>query len=145
MIYQLNNPFDADRAMSYLENAIKQGWNIQLKHICPKRTDKQNRYLHAILGYFGTVVGLPLEDVKRDIFKRIVNPTIFFLGTKKIGRKDVECWKSTADISTAELSLAIDRFRFFAQSEMGVYIASPEDENFIVYCEQQIEKDREFI
>lgn len=145
MIFQLSNPYDKQKAQEWLDRACELEWNIDTRHICPKRTDRQNRYLHAILGLVGAHLGMPLEDVKKEVFKKIVNPSIFKIDTKKIGSVDVERWKSTAILSTAELSLAIDRFRFFCQSELDIYIATPDDDNFIIYCEQQIENAREFI
>lgn len=144
-IRQLSNEYEAIKAREWLDMAIAKGWNVNMTHLCPKRSDRQNRFLYAILGYFATITGMTVEQVKQDIFKKLVNPEIFCKEVKDLGNHKINIVRSSKDLTTAEMTLAINRFRNFASSELGIFISSPEDESFILYCEQQINNNKEYL
>lgn len=145
MIYLLSNEYEISKARDYLEKCIENGWNIEIRHICKQRTSLQNRFAHAIFSYFGSQVGLPMQDVKQDIFKKLVNPDIFRLEPIIIGERKIERWRSISDLNTAEMTTAIERFRNFCASEMGIYISTPDDENFLLYCEKIAQQNKDFL
>lgn len=145
MLFLSSNPYDAEKSRAYLESLITAKADFEIKKKLPRRTSNQNRYLHAILGYFGASFGLTMEEVKQTIFKREVNADLFRLEPAVIGGRVYERWRSTADLDTGEMTTAIDRFRNYSASVAGLYISSPEDEQFILYCEQVIQQNKEFI
>ncbi|WP_312208254.1 hypothetical protein [Empedobacter sp.] len=103
---------------------------IELTEKKPKRTIKQNSYLHLILGWFGFEFGYTLEEVKQDIFKKIVNPVIFYEG--EFGDLfPIQRWRSTATLDTKEMTIAINNFRDYASREAGIYLPSPDEKDFL--------------
>lgn len=111
---------EADEAMSYLTRLIGQEAVVEVKKINPKRTLRQNSYLHLLLGAFGMHFGYTIEEAKY-LFKE-VNRDIFFY-TKK-GRQFI---KSSADLDTKELTKAIDKF-MHVSAEAGCPLPLAENE-----------------
>ena len=147
MIYILSNPYDADAARKALEDHISKGADIEMKRKHKVRTSQQNRYLHLLLGYYGCEFGYPLEQVKFDIFKKHVNPDIFIrerADKHGIIRKVV---LSSTEVDTAEMTTAIERFRNWSASDEGggLYLPSPDEQQFLTYIEREIEKHKEYI
>lgn len=125
MLYNLQNPLDAQNARVRLEHLISNKKVIELTEKKPKRTLSQNAYLHLLLGYFASQTGLTLEWVKQQYYKKLCNPDIF------IGEKDdlflgrVKYVRSSADLRTDEMNLSIERFRNWSSSEAGIYLPDP--------------------
>lgn len=85
-----------------------------------------------------------MDDVK-SIFKWTVNPDIFVrVKANKMG-KQVQYTRSSADLDTAEMALAITRFRNYSSSEAGVYLPSADEHQFLLHCEKRIAEEKEFI
>lgn len=145
MIFNLNNPYEVQNFKDYVNKLFKQGGMVEVKRKSPKRSLAQNSYLHLILGYFGARYGVSLEEAKCDYFKRMCNKEIFERkGVNSIG-KTVKYLRSSADLSTAEMTLAIERFRNWSSAVAGIYLPSPNEQSFLDYCEQEIERNKEFI
>ena len=127
MLLDLNNPFERNKAETMLKTMIEKKAKIELSEKKDNRTIKQNSYLHAVLTIFAIEYGDKLEYVKQIMFKQLINPEIFKAEyiNKKTGEVR-EDWKSTKDLTTDELSKAIERFRNFA-SEQGIYIMSADE------------------
>ena len=53
--------------------------------------------------------------------------------------------RSSAELTTAEMSLSIDRFRNWSASVAGIYLPSANEQQMLVYAQQEIERNREFI
>ncbi len=146
MIYDSTSKFDCERAITVLKGFIAKGKKFELKAKHPKRSISQNSYLHLILTWFGLETGYTLEEVKQDIFKKHVNPTLFYEG--EFGDLIIiERWRSSASLSTAEMTLAIDRFRNFSAIECSIYLPEPNDLASIQNMEIEISKhkNQEFI
>lgn len=145
MIFNLSNEYDIPKFDEYVKKLKEQGCVVTLCKKTENRTNAQNRYLHLLLGWFGCEYGASIEEVKVDYFKRHVNPEIF-LRTKvnKYG-KEVKYLRSTADITTEEMSLAITRFRNWSASVAGIYLPSADDREFLNYVEIEIARNKEFI
>lgn len=72
MIYNLANVLDAQNAEARLRYLRRKGCVIELSEKKPKRTTRQNSYLHLIIGYFATQTGDDPEWVKQQDRKSVV-------------------------------------------------------------------------
>lgn len=134
MIFHLSNEFDRQRAQERFDFLLKNGKKIELKERKEKRTTPQNRYLHLVLSWFAWEYGETLQYVKQEFFKKIVNEEIFKTEYANFRTGEIRtAWKSTADLDTATLTTAIERFRNYAAKEAGIYLPEPSD---LVYLEE---------
>lgn len=145
MIFNTSNPYEIAPMNEYLRKLTAAGALIEIKRKAPARSQAQNRYLHLILGYFACEYGASLEEVKVDLYKRLCNREIF--ERKAVNKKGVEITylRSTTDLNTMEMSLSVDRFRNWSAAVAGIYLPSPNEEAFLSYCEQEIERNREYV
>lgn len=123
--YEGRNPYDADKARAYLEKMIEQGKNFKIAVQIPKRTGRQNRFFHAILGLIADYVGSDMETIKQQFVKQELCKDIFYQGETSIGSKSLSNWRSTRDLNSKEFSIMTERLIFFASSELGLYIPDP--------------------
>lgn len=134
MIFHLSNEFDRQRAQERFDFLLKNGKKIELKERKEKQTTPQNRYLHLVLSWFAWEYGETLQYVKQEFFKKIVNEEIFKTEYANFRTGEIRtAWKSTADLDTATLTTAIERFRNYAAKEAGIYLPEPSD---LVYLEE---------
>jgi hypothetical protein len=149
MIYDPKIELDCKKAIEKLKHFIAKGQKFELKAKFPKRSISQNSYLHLIIDGFAIETGYTHEEVKQDIFKKMVNAEIFYIGETSgpIQEVVIERWKSTASLTTQEMTLAIDRFRNFASKELGIYLPEPKDLSILEQLEQEVKKhkNQEFI
>ena len=145
MIYNLNNEYEAPKFKEKAERLLQEGAMVELKKIHPKRSLAQNSYLHLLLGFFGSEYGLSIEEVKLDIFKRTCNPELFKRAHSNKKGIRVEFLRSTAELTTAEMTTAIERFRNWSGAVAGIYLPSANEQEFLIHCKQVIEENKEFI
>lgn len=145
MIFNLSDQYDIPKFKEYAQKLQEQGCVVTLSRKVDNRSNAQNRYLHLILGWFGCEYGASIEEIKVDYFKRHVNPEIF-VRTKhnKYGR-EVKYLRSSADLTTEEMSLAIERFRNWSAAVAGIYLPSANEQEFLKHVEKEIAKCREYI
>lgn len=130
MIYKTTNIHHQQRAIERFKFLIDKKATIELTEKKPTRSIKQNSYMHLILGWFGFELGYTLEEVKQDIFKKIVNPVIFYEG--EFGDLvPIQRWRSTRTLDTREMTIAIENFRDYASREAGIYLPSPDEEEYL--------------
>jgi len=141
MIYDPKNPLHQKQAIEKLNYFISKEKRFELKAKNDKRSISQNSYLHLILSWFGVETGYTLEEVKQEIFKKHVNTNLFYDGDIK-GIITVSRWRSTADLDTAEMTLAIDRFRDFSIKELGIYLPEPSDLAILQDIENELSKHK---
>lgn len=141
MLFIPESKQDRERAHEYVDYCFDKGFPVNVTKYSPKRTKRQNRYIHCMLGIVAVETGHTIEEVKVNVWKAMVCPDIFYLGEDKLGKH----FRSSKELTTSEMSVAISRWRFFCQTEIGIYIGDINDELFMTYCEQQIEKDKDFI
>ncbi|GIJ96598.1 hypothetical protein CAPN001_11670 [Capnocytophaga stomatis] len=137
MLYDGKNPFDCQKAREKLNWLIEKSKLFEIIEKKPKRTYSQNNYIHLLFAWFALEYGDTPDYVKQEIFKKVVNPQIF--KTEFANRKTGEIreeWRSTADLDTKEMTIAIDNFRDYASREWGIYLPQA---NEVVYL-QEIEK-----
>ena len=149
MIYNPKNEIDCKKAIEKIKYFISKGQKFELKAKYPKRSIAQNSYLHLILTAFAIETGYTLEEVKQEIFKKHVNSDIFYEGEFEgaIPGVSVHRFRSSANLDTKEMTLAIDRFRNFASIELGIYLPEPTDLALLEQLEEEISKhkNQEFI
>lgn len=144
MIYNLGNTYDVQAAREWLDNAVSRKAVVELKRKTPVRSLAQNRYFYLCLAYFASEFGYSVDEVKCDLFKRKINPEIFIRERENKRGDKVKYLRSSADLSTAEMTTAIERFRNYSASVAGLYIPAPNEDQFLQYVEQEIEKYKEY-
>lgn len=142
MIYNASNPLHQKQSIEKLKYFIANEKTFELKAKHPRRSISQNSYLHLILTWFGIETGYTMEEVKQEIFKKHVNSALFYDGEfeGKIQGFKIERWRSTASLDTAEMTLAIDRFRNFSSQELGIYLPEPKELALLQDLENEISK-----
>ena len=131
MIYDLSKLKDCNDARFKLEYFISKDRLVEIK-TKNVRSSNQNSYLHLILSAFAIEYGDTIDYVKEAIFKELVNKDIFvFERINRVTgevRKDL---KSTRDLSTSEMTIAINRFRDYSSREFGLYLADPNEKEIL--------------
>lgn len=145
MKYDTGNAADVERLRKDMERAIAGGGIVELTRKRPQRTLPQNRYLHVILGYFAAEYGESLEYVKEKFFKEVCNRDLFYELKDDRILGYTERVKSTADLTTEEMSLAIERFRDFAAMQAGIYIPSSDEHRLLELAELEADRNREYL
>ena len=144
MIFNLSNDYERQKFKEYCNLQFQKGGIVEVVRKHKQRSNSQNAYLHLILGYFASEFGYSLEEVKLDIFKKDVNKDIFIRErVNKRGNK-VNYVRSSADLDTAEMTLAIERFRNYSAAKAGLYLPAPNEYEALVYAQQQIDAYKEF-
>lgn len=137
MIYRLNNQLDRQQFREKSEWLLKRQVIVELKEKKQQRTLAQNRYLYLLFGLFGQEFGLSVEEVKEDIFKRIVNPDTF-ARRRNVGGREVTTYRSTTSLDTGEMSLCIERFRDYSVRECGYYLPEAGETDALMEAERLI-------
>lgn len=144
MIYNPEKQIDVSRAIEKIKHLISNKKVFELKEKRKRRSISQNSYLHLLFGWFALETGYTAEEVKQDIFKKIVNPTTFYEG--EFGELiKIERWRSTASLDTAEMTLCINRFRDYASKEAGIYLPEPTDLVLMQEIEIQINNNQNYL
>lgn len=109
------------------------------------RSLSQNSYMHTCISYFAALTGNTVDYVKKEYFKILCSPDIFIREKDDKYRGHIKVLRSTAELDVSEATLAIERFRNWASSEVGIYIASPDEHRMIQLMEIEVERNRDFI
>jgi len=146
MLYDLSNEFDRLKFKKRVNTLYYKNKVVKLEDIT-NRSLSQNSYLHAILSYFALQTGNTLEYVKRVYFKEFCNKDLFVIEKEDEFTKTPEkVLKSSAKLSSEEMSLAINRFRNWAASEdVGVYIPSSEEHEYLKQMMYEIERNGQWM
>ena len=141
MIYNTSNLVERQKAITRIKKLLDNKSVIEIVEKKPTRTIKQNRYFHLILGFFASETGYTLEETKQEIFKKIVNPALFYEG--EIGELvTIQRWRSTADLDTLEMTQAIEKFRDYSSAEAGIYLPSPDEKDFLLQIEIDLKNNQ---
>jgi hypothetical protein len=127
------------------EALIKKGAIVELIEKKPVRTSSQNRYLHSLLGYLAVKMGCTLEWVKREYYKTLVNPSLYFREKEDAFRGTVSYLRSSSDLTTEEMTTSIERLRNWASEEAGIYLPSADEYRLIQLMEIEIERNKQYI
>lgn len=129
MQYDLTSDYQRKAFLSKVDNLMERCAVVELTEKA-FRSKGQNNYLHLLIGVVAMETGNTLEDVKRGYFKEIVNPDIFLSRKTDSRGHTIRVYRSTADISKEEMSLAIDRFKQWG-AQNGIYMPNPGDESLL--------------
>jgi hypothetical protein len=143
--FNLKNRLDKERFKRRCNQLYKEGATVELTAKKPKRTLSQNSYLHLILGWFAIETGNTIDYVKREYFKRLKNPDIFLYEKDDPYLGKIEVLRSSRDISTAEMTTAIERFRIWSSQAVGIDLPSPEDREFLWAIQTELERYKVYI
>ena len=83
--------------------------------------------------------------MKREYFKKLVNSATFIREREDKFLGKIKYLRSSADLTTEEMSISIDRFRDWASQSAGIYLPNPDEDRLISLMEIEIERNKEFI
>ena len=146
MLYDISNELQAENFKKRCNLLFKKKCVVDLTEKKPQRTLRQNSYLHAALGYFGVQFGYRIEEVKEWYFKETCNPDLFVRKVHDvITGTDRRVLRSSADLDTEQMTLAIERFRNWAADVAGVYIPSPEEHRLVEQMEMDVQRAKLYL
>lgn len=145
MIFDLKNEYQIPKFKEYVNKLFSDRAVVEVKKKHPSRTLSQNSYLHLLLGYFASEYGCSLDEVKIDFYKRECNKVLF--ERKTINKRGVEVTylRSSAELTTSEMTLSIERFRNWSSSVSGIYLPAPDENQMLIYIQQEIDRNKKFI
>lgn len=141
--YKLADPRDYLKALDYINYAKENGIEVELKKYSPPRSGQQNRFLYFCLAYFAHCYGCTEAESKEVYLKRFACPQLFELHLTDARGRSATYYRSTADLSKEEMSMAIRNFRAYA-SINGVEIPDANDQLSIRICEQEMQQTQNY-
>lgn len=144
MTYLLSDAGQWENLLSRLNSLHERGAWVEVTEKTA-RTNSQNRYLHAAIGYLGAQLGYTKDYVKQHFFKEAANAELFKVTrTNRDGKKYTDL-RSAADLTKEEMSTAIERFRHWSAQKAGVYIPSSEDWQAVLMMEQIVKRNQDLL
>jgi hypothetical protein len=144
MLYDLKNPLDRERFKRRCNALFKKQGIVELSEKTI-RSNQSNRYLHLILGYLAMETGNTLEYVKEVFYKRTANKDIFVRIKDDELLGQTEYLRSSASLSQEEFSTSIDRLRDWSSQVAGIYLPSPNEEQFLASIEVEMSRYKQWI
>lgn len=144
MLYDLTNKLDLNRFLQRVEALKQKPCQVELL-TKQRRTLKQNSYFYALLSEFAMNTGCTVEYVKEQYFKRKCNREIFFEIKQDKFLGQVEVTRSSASLTTAEMTTAIERFRNWSSSECGIYLPAPNEEEYLASIIAEAERYKNYL
>lgn len=144
MLYDLKNPLDRERFKRRCNALFKKQGIVELSEKTI-RSNQSNKYLHTLLGYLAMETGNTLEYVKEVFYKRTANKDIFvrIKDDELIGQ--TEYLRSSASLSQEEFSTSIDRLRDWSSQVAGIYLPSPNEEQFLASIEVEMSRYKQWL
>ena len=143
MQYNLNSELDRQRFKVKVGQLWAKGGIVEVTEK-RRRTLNQNAYLHIAISAFAIEVGESAEYVKQEVFKRICNPDLFLITKENPILGTIEVLRSSRDLTTHEMSVAIDRYRKWC-AEQGVYIPEANEEENLASLEAELSKYERYL
>ena len=145
MKYDLRSKIDKERFTERANKLFENKDYVELKRILPIRSNQQNKYVHVLFAYFASEYGEQTDYIKQYFFKQICNRDIFEIEytNPKTGEVRIS-WRSSADLDSGEMTIAIERFRDYASKEAGIYLPEPHEQEFLKHCEIEIERNKKY-
>lgn len=144
MLYDLKNPLDRERFKRRCNALFTKQGIVELSEKTI-RSNQQNRYLHLILGYLAMETGNTLDYAKEVFYKRNANRAIFVREKEDEYLGKVEYLRSSATLSKEEFSTSIDRLRDWSSQVAGIYLPSPNEEQFLASIEVEMSRYKQWI
>mgnify|MGYP003419190196 FL=1 len=144
MLYDLKNPLDRERFKRRCNALFKKQGIVELSEKTI-RSNQSNKYLHTLLGYLAMETGNTLEYVKEVFYKRTANKDIFVRIKDDELLGQTEYLRSSASLSQEEFSTSIDRLRDWSSQVAGIYLPSPNEEQFLASIEVEMSRYKQWI
>ena len=144
MLYDLKNPLDRERFKRRCNALFKKQGIVELSEKTI-RSNQQNRYAHLLMGYLAIETGNTLEYVKEVFYKRTANKDIFVRIKDDELLGQTEYLRSSASLSQGEFSMSIDRLRDWSSQVAGIYLPSPNEEQFLASIEVEMSRYKQWI
>lgn len=138
MRYNLKNDTEYDEAKGFVMASYAREQTIEIKVVRPQRSLKANAYYHLLLGICGSEWGYSLQEMK-IIHKRDISPGVFIYF-----KNDKPFTKSSADLTTKELSDAIEQLKKYA-AEQSLVLPEPTDDDAMRHWQRQIERSGAYL
>ena len=129
MLYDLSNDYQRKAFLSKSNALLEKGAVVEVTEKS-LRTKSQNAYLHLLIGIVALETGNTLEYAKEVYFKRLCNRDLFVVTMTDSLAGHIELTRSSADLTKAQMSTAIDRFKRWG-SENGIYLPDADDDTAI--------------
>lgn len=133
MLINPNNQIELQKGKERFKWLIENGKTFELTQKRKKRTYKQNRYLHLILGWFGLEIGYTLNESKM-IYKKL-NLEIY-----KYQKNGQDFLRSSAELNTEQMSITIEKLRNYSNNELGTYIPEANEIAYLNHIEEELNK-----
>lgn len=140
MKYNMESDQEKEQAAKYFDKLYHTDKIIELKIVRKQRTLNQNSYLHLLLTDFALYFGYTLEEAKH-LFK-VLNKDIFEYNSSNNNK--VVFMRSTADLDTKELTVAIDRF-MQASAKQGHELPVTPSNDYANYIENEMESKQQWL
>ena len=145
MIYNLKNEVDVKRLLTRVQSLIEREKKVEVTEKREQRTLPQNSYLHLLLSWFCIETGNSLDFVKQEYFKKLCNPDIFIFEKEDKFLGSVKVIRSSSDIDTRQMTLAIDKFRNWSSMEAGIYLPEANEDKFLDHIKEELERQRQWL
>ena len=133
MLINSNYSVEVKKAEERFRWLVKNKKTFELTEKRKKRSYKQNRYLHLILGWFGLEVGYTMSESK-IIYKKL-SPEIY-----EYEKNEQDFLRSSAELNTKQMSITIERFRNYANDKAGIYLPEANEISYLNHIEQELNK-----
>ena len=145
MIFDTSKDFDRQTAIARFDKLMTAKAKFELTEKKPIRSIPQNSYLHLILSWFALEYGETLHYVKQNIFKAIVNPDLFVYQrvNRRRGKSRMDL-RSTAELDSSQMTLAIDRFRAYSVKN-GIYLPEAGEIDNLNHIHTEIENKKTYL
>lgn len=143
--YKVSDPREYLEALSLLNRAKENGYELEIGRPKKPRTSKQNAYYWLLIEYFACVYGCTKTEAAEHFFKEVCNPDIFV--RTSVDKKTGETYtyrKSTAEVDKQTMTSAIRNWiEWCAMNDIEL----PREDDYISirYCEREIEKHKNYI
>ena len=143
MLYDLQSELSRKQFSARVKHLWEKGTLVELTDKS-RRSLNQNSYLHTILGVLALETGNTMEVVKREIYKKRINPDLYVRVKTDPLLGEVETLRSSRELSKEEMSLSIDRYKRFC-AENGIYIPEPGDDEVLRQIEYEMARSQKYL
>ena len=145
MKYDLSKSIDRERFKRRCNELFEKRSFVELKDKS-SRTLSQNKYLHLIIGYLASEVGVSHEYAKSEYYKKAANGEIFIRTmTDPVTGRETQTLRSSSGLTVEEMSITIDRFRDWSSAVAGIYLPEAREEQFLREIEIEIQRNNKYL
>lgn len=142
MKFNLANQKDKEDAVNYFNSILDSDCILEINKKRKTRTVSQNAYLHLLLTYVCYQIGESLSYFKQVIWKQIIAPEVFKDEYKNPLTGEVrENWKSSSDLDTKEMTMAINKLKHWSSMELGIYLPDANETDLLIQIEKEINSE----